>query len=660
MKLVHTKFRTLLATIMILSTSFVIAQQNFPHIKTFGYDYAVLSDRLDQAVWLAQRHDWIVGGGQWDAAVYNAVKGANPNTKGMFYLAYHSISYSQGNWMENWATNNGLNPEDIYYHYTVDTPVRILDTEYTPWPGTPGVVNIEQSNPAVIELVRRYDLPAGARLIVTDMDGATHPINGVPHLLLPIQGQRDKYYLFTDTASPQPVDGTSFPNFSGDWTYTTADDGEIIVPGYPNGWAPTAFDSRARVRWNHGWPGINVSSNVFRRAFEALALDRLAIPGLANTYMDGLFLDTYDGIANEAFWTSNLENTMELNPDGSLSEEDVYIIVRQDLADAKMELEVFLKQNISDSFVINVNAADVDMVYNWMSNIYMDYRDETMHLSIEYLITSTTNRNRIQRMVQMYDDMDNGREMFVRSQTNFAPPTEIPYNFIQFILASHYLINHPNAHFMFHKGNAGNYGGYPYGNFEPTHWHPNMEINIGVPIAKTSADYWGITNTDRFYEFASGSDYQTLAREYSNALVIAQFGSGGWANIGNNPVTHQLDGEYYPLLDDNTNGPAITSITLGQSEGVILLKSPVEILGINTEIENKIQIYPNPAKNILTINSLGQSIKSYKIYNTIGQEVLSNSSFNTNQINISYLNSGIYFLKLTSDKTETTVKFIKK
>ena len=551
--------------------------QTFPHIKTFGFDYVPLNNRLGEAIWLAQRRDWIVGGGSnWDATLYNTVKGTNPNTKVMAYLAYHSISYDIMVWMENWCSNNGYNPEDLYYHYRIDTPVNILSSESASTSGaTPivGVIDVEQTNPAIVQLIRRHDLPAGAKLIMTDLDGSNHPINGVTYTLLPIQGQRDRYYLYTNDSTPQPVDGTGFPVFSGDYTYTTADNGVINVPGYPDGWAPTLYDSRLRVRWNHGWVGINPSSTAYRRASEAFMLDKLAVTGLENTYLDGLFLDTYDGIVNSGPWTSHLDHTMELNPDGSLSEDDVYTIARQDLADSKMALETFLKQNINEEFVVNVNAADVDMVYHWGSDVYMDYRDETMNLTVEFLITSTSGTSRIPRMVQLYDDLENGREMFIRSQTNFAPPTEISYNFIKFILSTHYLVNHANAYFMFHKGNAGNYGGYPYGNFETTHWHQNMEINVGTPVTKTGTDYWGETNTNRFYEFASGTGYKILAREYSNALVLANFGSGGWDNIGNNQTTHQLDGTYYPLLENNTLGAGITSITLGQSEGAILLKS---------------------------------------------------------------------------------------
>ncbi len=557
-------YRTTIIFSILFAVTINAQNQNFPHIKTFGFDYVPLNNRLDEAIWLAQHHDWIVGGGgDWDASLYNTVKGANSNTKVMSYLAYHSISPDHMTWMENWCSNNGFNPEDIYYHYHTDTQVKLINGTF------------------------------------------------------------------------------------------------ITVPGYGNGSATTLEEARARVRWNGGWVGINPSSTAFRRASEALALDKLIVTGLADTYLDGLFLDTFDGIANDGAWSSHLENTIELNPNGNLSVEDIYTVVRQDLTDSKMELEAFLKQNIDNSFVVNVNAADVDIVYHWAPDIYMDYRDETMNLSIEYLITTTSNTNRIPRLVQTYDDLENGREMFIRSQTNFAPPTEIPYNFIQFILSTHYLVNHPNAHFMFHKGGAGNYGGYPYGNFAPTHWHQNMEINIGVPVTRTGTDYWGETNTNRFYEFASETGYKILAREYSDALVLANFGSGGWANIGNNPTTHDLEGEYYPLLADNTTGPAVTSIALGQSEGVILLKSPIETLGINTELENEIQIYPNPVKDILTIDNKGQFVESYNIYNAIGQVVQSSSSFNENQINISYLTSGVYFLKFTSNQKKVTVKFIK-
>ncbi len=476
----HSLLGAVMVSLALLAGS--ASAQNFPHIKTFGFDYAPLNNRLAEATWLAQHHDWIIGGGNnWDTQLYNTIKEANPDTKIMRYLAYHSIAPDAMTWLETWADNNGYDPEDIYYHYHTDSEVRTLS-------------------------------------------------------------------------------------------------GIITVPGFgPNGSAAMLEEARARVRWNGGWVGINPSSTVFRRAFEAYALYEISVAGSPGTFLDGVFLDTFDGIQNSGPWTSNLQNTIELNPDGSRSIEAVYNQVQQYLLDAKMELEEFLKQQTgNNSFVVNVNAADADIVYQWFPDLYVDERDKTMHLTIEYMVTSTSGRSRIPRLRDVYDDLENGRKMLIRSQTNVSSNMQdIPYGFTRFILATHYLINHENAHFMYHEGNAGNYGGTPYGNFRTSHWHRNMEINIGVPATRAGTDSWGTENTDRFYELAGGSGYSVLAREYSNALVVAKFGRGGWANIGNNSAIYQLGGNYYPLLEDNSTGAAVTSVTLGESEGVILLKNPV-------------------------------------------------------------------------------------
>ncbi len=566
----------LLITFLISSISVTNAQQNFPHIKTFGFDYIRFTDSnnafLDNLRWLANHHDWIVGPvSNWpsqgvnylDAVTYNTIKNENPNAKIMKYLAYHSLAPTTMNWLENWATNNEYDPEDLYYHYYYDTTINL------------------------------------------------------------------------------------------------ANGNTLTIPGFGGGSAQSLEEARLRVRWNGGWVGINPSSQVFREAFQELALHVVTLEGTTNVFADGLFLDTFEGIIETGNWTSHLENTIEMKDIGTT--EDIFTQAREDLVNSKIELENFLYQRTGNpNFKIHPNSADADYIYNHHSNLYNEqYRNDFMDLSVEFLVTTTTNLNRIPRFKQIYDDMDDGRLFFIRSQTNFGPPTEIPFRYTQFALTAHYLINHENAHFMYHYGNAGNYGGYPYGNPEPTHWHPNMEINIGQPMVRNQTDYWGETNTNRFFIFAQDTDYTILGREYDNALVLAKFArNGGWNNIGNNPTTHNLGNEYYPLLADNTTTSTITEITLGTSEGIILLKSS-GTLNVNELTENEVQIYPNPVKDILTIDNKGQFVESYNIYNAIGQVVQSSSSFNENQINISYLTSGVYFLKFTSNQKKVTVKFIK-
>ncbi len=409
--------------------------QNFPHIKTFGFDYVPLNNRLEEATWLAQHHDWIIGGGgNWDAQLYGTIKEANPDTKVMTYLAYHSISPGIMTWLENWCSENGHNPEDLYYHYHTDTTINI---------------------------------------------------------------------------------------YSG---------GTRTVPGFGNsGSAALLEEARLRVRWNGGWVGINPTSTTFRRAFEALALDKIGVQGVPGEFLDGLFLDTFDGIPNRGYWSSILENTIELNPDDNRNRDEIYALARQDLVDAKMELENFLKQHAGNTFKVYANAADADMIYHWVPEIYMGHRDKTMQVAIEYMAQSTTGLHRIPRLMQVYEDLENGREMLIRSQTNYASTQQnIPYGFTSFLLAIHYMINHENAYFMYHEGSAANYAGSPYGNFRTSHWYQNMEVNIGVPITRAGTDSWDTSNTDHFYELASDSGYRVMDREYSNALILAKFGNGGW------------------------------------------------------------------------------------------------------------------------------------
>jgi uncharacterized protein (TIGR02145 family) len=74
-----------------------------------------------------------------------------------------------------------------------------------------------------------------------------------------------------------------------------------------------------------------------------------------------------------------------------------------------------------------------------------------------------------------------------------------------------------------------------------------------------------------------------------------------------------------------------------------------------TDFSNSITIYPNPVKNMLTIDGL--VVKDIVIYSVLGKVVLKMSNQNT--IDVSSLSKGVYFIKVSDGINASTKKFIK-
>jgi hypothetical protein len=62
---------------------------------------------------------------------------------------------------------------------------------------------------------------------------------------------------------------------------------------------------------------------------------------------------------------------------------------------------------------------------------------------------------------------------------------------------------------------------------------------------------------------------------------------------------------------------------------------------------NKLFVFPNPAQNTVSFQlEKSQVVVSYNIYNMLGDAVITNNIVSTNSIDISELNSGVYFLTI--------------
>lgn len=78
-----------------------------------------------------------------------------------------------------------------------------------------------------------------------------------------------------------------------------------------------------------------------------------------------------------------------------------------------------------------------------------------------------------------------------------------------------------------------------------------------------------------------------------------------------------------------------------------------------SENPGKFVLYPNPASSVVSLRSdVASDIRSVEVYNAIGQIVL--VKMNSDELNVSELASGIYSVKVKSDKGISTLRFVKK
>lgn len=85
-----------------------------------------------------------------------------------------------------------------------------------------------------------------------------------------------------------------------------------------------------------------------------------------------------------------------------------------------------------------------------------------------------------------------------------------------------------------------------------------------------------------------------------------------------------------------------------------------EVLSVEDKFIKNISFYPNPVKKDLTLFSL-YKLDNYKIFNVLGSlvaEGTGGASFT--QIDMSNLNSGMYFVKVFSKNMQATFKIAKK
>ncbi len=190
----------------------------------------------------------------------------------------------------------------------------------------------------------------------------------------------------------------------------------------------------------------------------------------------------------------------------------------------------------------------------------------------------------------------------------------------------------------------------------PTDYNANVNALMEGTEIGSNSNFWGYDDNGNTVAF----DILCLPGEFNYADVISygkpyvgfKFkGTGanihyGWAQIdiveNSNGATVTLNGYAYQSTPN-------TPIKAGDKGYSSLL---------NTQSENiSVSIYPNPASEMVNINSTKQ-VDKVEIYNALGQIVLSDVA--NNNVNISSLNKGVYYMTVVVENEIVTTKFVKR
>jgi len=131
-----------------------------------------------------------------------------------------------------------------------------------------------------------------------------------------------------------------------------------------------------------------------------------------------------------------------------------------------------------------------------------------------------------------------------------------------------------------------------------------------------------------------------------------EFGDGGSANTRAAVHQYNADGNYTVTYSITAiNGCLNTSTKNISITGV----------GINELKASQIKIVPNPSAGLYTIEALNHPIEKIDVYDLSGRKIISFNYNNQTEIvkmNLEFLESGIYFIKIYSNHSELTRKII--
>lgn len=238
------------------------------------------------------------------------------------------------------------------------------------------------------------------------------------------------------------------------------------------------------------------------------------------------------------------------------------------------------------------------------------------------------------------------------------------YSSFIFKVTDQSLVTDTNGGFIysFGKVNSGN-NGYNYCSAVYLRKTSETTFNVGVSETNsTSVAAWSPTtfnvNDDVFvviaYDIANQLSKIWINPNISGVEPAPTVDTSADSSTGsrNNIVVVRLS------LESNARTPTtiLDEIRIGNTWQSVTGQAPLSVT--ENELSSKLKIYPNPAKDVISIETDNVKISSVELFTLLGQKVKSQSSLTDNKLSVSDLSKGIYLLKVSAEGSSTTKKII--
>ena len=151
--------------------------------------------------------------------------------------------------------------------------------------------------------------------------------------------------------------------------------------------------------------------------------------------------------------------------------------------------------------------------------------------------------------------------------------------------------------------------------------------------------------------------YLSYTETTKNEIRVHRFDGNSWTQLST-----AIDiGNYSSIIKDINNDVYV--VYAGSNYLDVKKISDSIALSTNnfTELDNRVDIYPNPATSNITISlSDDKTIQKVEVYSILGDKIITQNGLNTSKINVdvSNLSAGIYFIKAKADHKILSKKLI--